>query len=549
GPAAAASTEGLATVDLAAVQAYDVRDPAQALLAYGWLHAAATLQGIVNRDAPRLFYDFLRGDERGQLRIDQYWLALATAAGWPSAQPTRALADVAAAVTEFRAHLAGAVVWDPTVAATSNVASTVAGADDVIAVPYDPSPQSAYSMLVDPTGTDRTRLTVRTWLVRRDGSPLFTGWGTVPGTGRKSTGSAKADAYWWAHDRYLATGRSNPTELAYFLDSYWLRQVAKSTWPHPIQNTLLSNHDFLVARRGFVFDLSPWPDEAPEDDLTQVPGTDLAVLEAILGTAARRAGDSLRAIRGFVPWAIKYTSAASDTSRQLAGHAEWKFVEIASSYGCYLDADAEGLDPMSNASLFSQFRTPQRYNAEPVPTVAQLRARGYLDADGGVVPKRYVMIYTGDFDSAAWLYHMMPRLWEDAGRGSVPLNWAFDPHLDERLPLGLVHAHESATVNDHFISGDSGSGYVSPGALVDPTSQVGDSLRRWTARNMSAFRKWGITVTGFVIDGTSLPLTARQYDASYGAFSPAGVITSTSHPYGVFGSTPFIRMGADLRGR
>lgn len=551
GPAArpaAAAAQALTTLDLSAVHAYDVRDSRQALLAYGWLHAAATVQGIVNRDGPALFVDFLRGDERGDLRIDQYWLQRAAAAGWPSTDDTRTVADIPGAVATFRSRLAGAVVWDPAVPATSNVASTVAGADDLVAVPYDVSPGSAYSQLVDPTGTDPQKLRVRTWLVNHDGSSLFTGRGAIPGTGRRSTGSAKADAYLWAVDRYLATGRSNPAELAFFLDAYWLSQVPKSIWPYPIQNSLLSNHDFLVARRGFVFDLSLWPDEAPEDDRSQAPGTDLRVLEEILATAARRAGHRNPAIRGFVPWAFKYTSAASQTSRQLAGHAEWKFVEIATSYGCYLDADAEGLDPMANASLFTHYPVPTRYRAEPAPTTADLRQRGFLDASGAVVPKRYVLIYTGDYDSAAWLYHMLPRVWDDPARGSIPLNWAFNPDLDERMPLGLVHARETATANDHFISGDSGSGYVSPGALEQPTAHVGGALRTWTARNVAAFRRWGLDVTGFVIDGTAPPLTLRSYEQSYGAFSPAGVVTSTSYPNGVFGRTPFVRMGGDLSG-
>ena len=52
-PAAAAGPAALTTLDLAQVHGYDVHDPAQALLGYGWLHAAATLQGIVNRDAAR----------------------------------------------------------------------------------------------------------------------------------------------------------------------------------------------------------------------------------------------------------------------------------------------------------------------------------------------------------------------------------------------------------------------------------------------------------------------------------------------------------------
>lgn len=547
--ASAQPTQPLRVLNLDFVQDYDVAKPAEALLAYGWLHAATTLQGLANRSGPRLYADFMRGDELGEKRLDQYWLALMRDRSWPSPAEPRPIASVRDAVREFRSSVRGAVVWDPSVPATSNVASTVAGCEGLVAVPYDTTAGSAYRMLVDAPGDDASALPVRRWLVQPDGSPLFSGVGTIPGTRRRSTGSPKADAYLWAVERYLASGRCDPTELAFFLDAYWLRRVATSTWPHPIQNTLLSNHDFGVSRKGFFFDLSLWPDEAPEDDLDQQPGTDLAVLEEILATAARGARGRMPAVRGFVPWAFKYTSAASSTSRQHPVHAEWKFVEIISRYGCYLDADAEGLDPMANASAFQHHPVPARYPERPVPTSVQLRESGYLDSDGTVVPKRYVLIYTGDYDSAAWLYHAMPRMWDDDKRGSVPLNWAFNPALAQRMPLGMVHARETATEADHFISGDSGLGYVAPGAFEHADSSVaGNLLRTWQQANTAAFHQWGLTVTGFVIDGTTPALSDAGYRRTYGQFSQAGIVGSKVDPLGTIDDTPFIRMGSDLSG-
>jgi hypothetical protein len=547
-PAAAEGSTDLRTLDLQALQRSDLSDRAEALRAYGWLHAAATLQGLANRSGPNLFIDFLAGDERGELRIDNYWLQAVQRAGWSAVASTSSVADIPTAVTTFRSSVKGAVVWDPAVPATSNVASTVAGADGLVAVPFDPTADSAYSTLVDPSGRDPSKLAVQVWLVKPDGSPLFTGSGRIPGSQRASSGSAKADAYWWALDRYLAAGKCNPTELAYFLDAYWLTDVSARDWPHPLQNTLLANHDYLVSKRGFIFDLSPWDDAAPEDDPDQPVGADAEVLTAILKTAGSMAGKRLGAIHGFVPWRYKYSSAANGGTWQLAGNAEWSVVKLASSYGFYLDADAEGLDPMANASMFQHYPIARSYPPAPIPTVAQLTARGFLGADGTVAPKRYVLVYTGDFDSAAWAYHMLPRLWDDSTRGEVTLNWAFDPHIAERMPFALTHVHETASSRDYFMAGDAGSGYVSPGALTAPEAQRGGLLDLWTQRNVAAYRQWGLNATGFIIDGVAQPLTDRDAAGSYGRFSPAGVVTSTSDPYGVQGTTPFVRMGNDLSG-
>ena len=70
----------------------------------------------------------------------------------------------------------GAVVYDPKVYATSNVASTVAGVENLLPIRFDPVPDSLYSQLV----TGGPKLAVKVWLVNADGSSRFTGRGTIP---------------------------------------------------------------------------------------------------------------------------------------------------------------------------------------------------------------------------------------------------------------------------------------------------------------------------------------------------------------------------------
>lgn len=323
----------------------DLNDKASRNNFYDEAHIVATLQGLLNRDFPRLYIRYVT--EQG-LNIDDFWLAQLTKPGeWLAERSIQEVGSVEDLLRLFRNAYKGVVVWDPNVPATSNVASTVAGADDLIPLRYDLNTTSLYyRLVVDPAGP---RLPVLVWLINPDGTSLFRGEGTIPGTDLPSTGSAKNDAYIWAKVHYLDSGRSNPVELGYYLDAYWLQS------PHGgVQQHLLVNHDFLISRKGFIFDLSPWDDETPIDDPDQQLGTDRHTLEAILRSAYQRSEGRMIRICGFVPWAYKYTNYGPAGGKHEPVPSEWKMVEVGSVYNAYFEADAHSLDAMANASVFHQ---------------------------------------------------------------------------------------------------------------------------------------------------------------------------------------------------
>src|SRR5690606_11383511 len=99
----------------------------------------------------------------------------------------------------------GAVVYDPNVSSTSNVASAVAGIENLIAVRYDTTYNSLYQKVI----LGEIQIPVKRWLVGMDGNSLFTGKGTIHGTERKSSGSAKNDAYIWFIENYMKKGLCN----------------------------------------------------------------------------------------------------------------------------------------------------------------------------------------------------------------------------------------------------------------------------------------------------------------------------------------------------
>eukprot|EP00731_Ephydatia_muelleri_P010702 Em0005g1288a len=111
-------------------------------------------------------------------------------------------------------------------------------------------------------------------------------------------------------------------------------------------------------------------------------------------------------IGGFTPWAFKYTDGHSQH-----GHGgvetEWESVRVFTSYNAYVDADACCIGAMANAAFYQHFPLPVNMTQNPAPTMQQLMEKGYIDADGKVVPKNYCVFYAGDYDSAAWLYSQL----------------------------------------------------------------------------------------------------------------------------------------------
>ena len=86
--------------------------------------------------------------------------------------------------------------------------------------------------------------------------------------------------------------------MAYYPDATWINQPRGI----PLERTLLSNIDFAVSHRSFVFDLSPWDDEQPNDDSGQPlgsgltvgrlphPSSELSLSWSVGGSSSRRAG-------------------------------------------------------------------------------------------------------------------------------------------------------------------------------------------------------------------------------------------------------------------
>jgi hypothetical protein len=501
---------------------------------YDTSHFAASLQGIVNRERPRLFIRYHREPD------DFWWDYMTKSGGWLDGRRVIRVRRAEEVVEHFRNDIKGVVVWDEQVPATSNVASTIAGCEDLVCIRYDTSRNSLFSRLV----LSPPKLPIGKSLINQDGSTMFPGDGIIPGANTLSTGSPKCDAYIWAAHHYLKKGKCNPQRMGYYLDGYWLKKWNASA----PENHTLTNHDYVISKGGFFFDLNVWDDEPPIDDPGQRPGTDAATLRHILRTAYDRFhGNGMIHIAGFVPWAFKYTNHPGAGGEHGAVETEWKAVEILSCFNGFLDADALAIGSMSNASFFQHYPLEDRYAQNPKPYLSEMQARGYVNARGEVVPKHYVAFYVGDFDSAAWLYRLIPKAWDDPARGMIPLSWAFDPNLCERMPLALVYTRENRAPTDFFIAGNSGAGYLNPGFLTPPRPHSGlpSGLDAWRKHCEKFYRQWDISLTGFILDGNA-PGMSDEGLRAYAEFSPDGIVAQKIERQGMFDKMPYLRTAGDL---
>ena len=581
---------------------YDYADPAQRKLAWDDCHAVATLQGIVNRDAPRLYIHYIMttkpakdakpakgapktAPQAAERDVDAYWWNKYSQPGeWLDGCQTVTYKTIEDLVAAYRSFINGVVLYDPNVASTSNVASSIAGIENLIAIRYDPSPTSLYTRLV--LSPDGPRLPVKVRLLNPDGTSMFTGTGTIPpapdtlgnagvppadegrpdsrpilplatchlplrATARPSTGSAKCDPYIWFIENYLKKGKCNTAFAGYYIDQFWLQAKSANKTQHT-----LTNHDFFVSQKAFFYDLSPFETTA-SDDPTQPPGTDYAVYNELLrlayeqnnvmgasssqtreqdapaplsGAAAptvnckpgtvNRGGSAAPFLHvgGYPPWFAKY----SDTP---AGKAEPKTIRLLGAYNAILDADAPGIGAIANCSFWQHFPTDASY-PQPWTTRDALQKRGLLTPDGKVnfANRDFIIFYVGCFDNPAWTSRNTLTIWDDPNRGKLPLMWCVSPIIEQRAPQVLHYWRHTATPNDYFTAGDNGAGYTSVGQLQAPRiSGLPDGCDAWAAHCKPYYEKWGLSVTGFIINTFAPPLGPKLLDA-FQSFSPNGIV-------------------------
>ncbi|MCC6695428.1 MAG: hypothetical protein IT365_07350 [Candidatus Hydrogenedentes bacterium] len=470
---AAAQSKGEVTVN--DLYVYEVPGPGTPE-AYDETLAVACLQGIINRGAPRLYVTSAANQRPG------YWLDLFSKdAQWLAGRNQVRIEGLDALVTLAADRLKGAVVWDPEVPATVNVATTIAGVRDGIALSPDLAarclPAWNLPVLEDLRG-------------RFDGS---------------ETGSKKNDAYRWAIREYLAKGLCSSHFLCLFEDAHATRAAGDTTY--------VVTRDWAVFNRAFVFDLSPWGDETPKDDPGQRLGTDLETYHMILRETMKQAkGAHMTEMTGFFAF-WKYSNIPGHASTHEPVPTEWETVYLISPYNCYQNTISSDC---FNQSLHSQ---------APFKPLKQQRP-ALRDT---VEDKAYVCILMADYDSATPLYDFLPRHWEDPNRGKLPLAWGINPNLIETYPDVIDHFYATATPNDFFTSDASAAGYFNPNR-VKP-----DQLSLFEKHNAKFFQSTDMSIAPMVLDWDEPTPAVKD---SFTKFAPDGFATIVMDLHNKGGATP-----------
>jgi len=488
----------------------------------------AAVQGIVNREQPTLFVRFMKETD------DFWWNQFKRKGEWLNNRPVTKLKSLEEVFNQFKNKFKGVIIYDGKIPATCNLASTIAGVEDRLPLRYDPNSDSIYTMIMEKNYFKDVKK-----LINDNGSSMFTGEGEIPGTKIKSTGSAKNDVYIYAKVKYIDKGLCSKKYMANYIDSYWLNAPSFGDF----SLNCLFNRDIFISKKAFFYDLDPWEDEAPVDDPEQEPGTDAKTLKTILKSFNKVSGNKIFTTAGSPPWPWKYT-AFHAAGKHSPVATEWHYTKIISSNNGVIDADSASLNGMANASFYQHYPVKNFYAQNRKPTITDLKKRGLILPDGTVKKTGFVLIYMGDYDSAAWMNRLIPKLWTDDHRGKVIGTWAFDPNLIYRAPhvFDYVNRHKSSI--DWFMSGNSGAGYLNPSMLCEENRKNGlpDALDGWVKWNKEYFKKFDIDVTGFIIDGEAPPPNEKVL-AAYSKFSNVGIIGQKLPAIkGIYKNMPFITM-------
>lgn len=120
-------------------------------------------------------------------------------------------------------------------------------------------------------------------------------------------------------------------------------------------------------------------------------------------------------------------------------------------------------DDFYNGTAFSGVRAPSRRTPPPAK-VPKLENRIYLSL---------IMV---EGDNIQYNQHRMRQMWDDPARGQVPLGWSISVLLRDIAPAMLSYYQETQTPNDLLVAGPSGAGYTYP--VMWPAATLSGYMQR-----------------------------------------------------------------------
>ncbi|MEU7833707.1 GxGYxYP domain-containing protein [Nonomuraea sp. NPDC049129] len=462
-----------------------------------------TLQGIVNRRQPRLYFNY------DSANYDLRWLSSTGAAVTRHDRPL----DL---VARYKNEVRGAIVHDPAVPDSVNVATTLAGLENAVAATAEQASQYGLRIITDLRGRFKADDILGTYRWQLD--HLFPRCTHALLTGLPPTRTVRVDGVQWreiARESERIRDSSNRAVRTFDLsqelsgqDGVYLRfqdSLGDDGWGASVGSVkvkadgkeIVSFIPGTEAEAPYLFDglnSSIGGDANRFSDgggyfiyrFTAPAGTQQLLVEVdlwnqFLVTAATTAPtrvepfpyfrDYAAAMRAMVFWLppsgetgklldeilskVKPTTPyAGWFSNDVAG--EWGGVDRASQHA----VEVVPADYYMNATVHAGVAAKVSNSVRPRPA-ATLRNRVYLT------------LTFGEGDNIQYCQRRMRELWDDPKRGAVPVNWTVSPLLADIGPALLAYYQRTATANDLLISGPSGAGYTYPGS--------------WPAKDLDAY--------------------------------------------------------------
>ncbi|WP_394428801.1 GxGYxYP domain-containing protein [Streptomyces sp. SGAir0957] len=477
-----------------------------------------TLQGVVNRRAPRLYFSFDTGD------TDLRWLP---GTGAAVTHHDRALA----LLDRYRDEVRGAVLIDPDVPDSVNVATTLAGLTDAVAATAEQA--AAYGLRTvsdlrgrfDPDDVPATYRWQLEHLFPRCARTLVAGLPPVrtvrvPGVKWREVARETTRVRDSSNRRVRALDLSpeltgdDPVDAVYlrFQDSF-----GDDGWGASVGSVVVKADDGAEIARftpgteaesPFLFDglnssiggdSNRFGDGSGGYFVYRFPvpaGTRRLVAEIdlwnqFLVTATTTAPtrvepfphfrDYVVASKAMVVWLPPAGDTGDLLDETLSRYAPttpytgWFPNDVAGEWGGVDRASRHGIEVVAT----DFYMNATVHAGAPARISGRVRTRPKARLRNGV----YVTFTVGEGDNAQYCQRRMRDIWDDPARGSVPVNWTVSPLLADLGPALLAHYQRTATANDLLVCGPSGAGYAYPASwpaehLAAYTELTGRYLRR-----------------------------------------------------------------------
>jgi hypothetical protein len=206
------------------------------------------------------------------------------------------------------------------------------------------------------------------------------------------------------------------------------------------------------------------------------------------------------------------------------GEPEEQYCGIATRHNNYIMCSEA-----PNLSFHAQVPAPQR---ETYRQTSQFDA-----ATAKVEPRHYIAFMTSEGDAMKIHSVFHGGSWLNEGRGTVAINWGFQPRMIDQFPHLIEYYYASATPRDYFVLGASGAGFIYPNQMPEPDPffrATGELMRRtdthviecWLHFARPAYERYaelsgalGFTLPGgprpYTILGTGAPAMGRHGRLNY----------------------------------